>query len=163
MCRRMTERRLATLASAGIAIGLFAVASLVLGGGGGPALILYSEPGFQGRSLVLTEGLIDLPKESDGFDWNDNVRSIRVLGGTWRLYQHGRFNTELDETPLEDLVLASKAPVAGWSCLVSAWDSGEGLYPDGASGGFGEDISSVELLSSENLPGWAVGLRGKIR
>lgn len=132
---------------------------------GRAALVLYSEPGFLGRSLLVTGSLPDLPREvlTDGSvsDWNDNVRSIRVIQGTWRLYQHGRFNTELDETPLESLNLDSKAPAMGWSALVSASASGEGMYPDGASGCFGEDISSIELVSTENLPEWALALRGK--
>lgn len=130
---------------------------------GEPAIVLYSQPDFQGRSLSVTASLADLPKEVlvDGatFDWNDNVGSVRVVWGTWRLYQNGRFNTEIDETPLEALTLASKSIATGWSCLVSAKSTGEVRITDGAAGGWGSDVSSLELVGAENLPDWALAFR----
>jgi hypothetical protein len=126
---------------------------------GGAKLILYWEPDFQGRSLEVTGTLPDLPEVTDTFDnqfnWNDEVRSIIVVSGTWRLYQHGRFNTELDDTPLESLDLRSKAKRPGWSCLVSATSQGPLELPNTAVGGFYHDVSSVELVSEKNLPDWA--------
>jgi hypothetical protein len=128
-----------------------------------PALVLYSEAGFQGRSVTLTRSVADMPAEilADGsvFHWNDNVRSVRILRGTWRFYEHGRFNTELDETPLESFDASTKAPVSGWTVLVSAASSGEVRHRDGWTGGFGAGVSSVELVSSRNLPDWAVSVR----
>lgn len=126
---------------------------------GKPLLILYWEEGFQGRSLELTESLADLPVETDAlgnqFDWNDNVRSVVVAGGTWRLFQNGRANTKLDQTPLEVLDTRAKEKEAGWSTLVSATSAGPLELPNGAVGGFYRDISSIELVSPESLPDWA--------
>jgi hypothetical protein len=124
----------------------------------GPGLILFSEPGFQGLSLVVNQTLPDLPvaRDSEGreFDWNDNVRSAIVLGGTWRLHQHGRCNTELDDTPLERLDLPTKPRVRGWTCLLSATREGPLELSGPEHGGWGEDVSSVELVSERNLPDW---------
>ncbi len=124
--------------------------------GGKPLLILYWEEDFQGRSLEVTDTLPDLPRVEDRygnvFDWNDEVRSVIVVSGTWRLYQHGRLNTKLDDTPLEELDLRSKEREPGWSCMLSATSAGPLKIPSGARGGFFRDVSSVELVSHENLP-----------
>jgi hypothetical protein len=124
-----------------------------------PKLVLFWEEGFKGRSLEVTSSLADLPVESDlfgnRFDWNDEVRSLIVVKGTWRLYQHGRLNTRLDETPIESLDIVSKDRQAGWSCLVSATSQGPLEVPSAAVGGFFHDISSIEFVSAENLPDWA--------
>lgn len=94
---------------------------------GDAVLVLYAQEDFRGRSIKVTGSLADLPKEVlvDGslFDWNDNVRSLQVQRGTWRLYQNGRFNTEIDESSLESLVLLQllfvlpccSLPPVGWA------------------------------------------------
>ena len=123
-------------------------------------IVLYSEPGFQGKTLIVTDSLLDMPKEQLGdgtvFDWNENVRSMRVIAGTWRLYQHGRANSVLDDTPLMSLDIGSKPATHGWTSLVSASVFGEVGYADSAAGGWGEDISSIELVSLDALPEWAL-------
>jgi hypothetical protein len=124
-----------------------------------PVLILYSEEDFQGPSLEVTGSLRDLPVETDPdgvqFDWNDRVRSVVVVSGTWRLFQHGRSNTKLDDTPLEALDLRTKEKETGWTCLLSATSAGPLELPSGAVGAFYQDVSSIELVSEENLPDWA--------
>ena len=124
-----------------------------------PVLILYWEEDFQGPSLEVTGSLRDLPVVTDAFgnqlDWNDRVRSVVVAGGTWRLFQHGRANTRLDDTPLEALDVRTKEKEAGWSCLLSATSAGPPELRSGAAGGFYQDVSSIELVSEENLPDWA--------
>jgi len=125
----------------------------------GPLLVLYWEEDFQGRALEVTGSLPDLPVEADAsgntFDWNDEVRSIVVVSGTWRLFQNGRSNTKLDETPLAALDVRTKEKESGWSTLVSATSKGPLELRNGAAGGFHRDISSIELVSAENLPDWA--------
>ena len=127
-------------------------------------LILYWEEDFQGRSLEVTGSLPDLPVQADAngnhFAWNDEVRSVVVAGGTWRLYQNGRANTKLDETPLEALDVRTKEKESGWSTLVSATSAGPLELRNGAAGGFYRDISSIELVSTENLPDWASPFAG---
>ncbi|MGQ9588903.1 MAG: beta/gamma crystallin-related protein [Planctomycetota bacterium] len=150
---------------AGVGVGL-----CVLGGGlgpppwanaqgEGPTLLLFSEEDFGGRCLVVTGSLFELPKEvtEEGcaFDWNDNVRSLRVLSGTWRLCQHARLNTLLDDEPLSDVELSKKFRAKGWSCLVSAGADGPAEHRSAEGWGWVPEISSVELLSSEPLPEWA--------
>ena len=127
----------------------------------GPLLKVYWDTEFGGRCLEVTGDLLDLPKgvdeEGNEYDWNDQISSIIVVRGTWRLYEHGRANTELDETPLEELDLSEKAPVQGWSVLVSGSSQGPVEYPTPESAGFKNDrISSIELVSEENLPSWAL-------
>ena len=126
---------------------------------GGPMLLLYSEENFQGRCLVVTGTLLELPKEvtEDGceFDWNDNVRSLKVLSGTWRLCQHARLNTLLDDEPLADVDVSKKFRAKGWTCLVSAGAEGPAEHRSAEGWGWVPEISSVELLSSEPLPEWA--------
>ena len=123
-----------------------------------PELILFSEPDFQGRELHLFDSTVDLPFEDlvDGTKhlWNDNIGSLIVAGGTWRLYQHGRMNTALDDTPKEAVDVYSKAPAGGWSCLLSASSRGPLKIATPELGGFGSDISSIELVSPFNLPDW---------
>ena len=123
-----------------------------------PLLILYSAPDFGGRSLEIRDTVVDLPvvEDRDGtrFNWNDEVRSIEVVSGTWRLCQHGRCNTELDETPLAAFVLRDRPVVSGWSSLVSATSRGPLLVSSPERGGLHRDISSIELVSSRNLPDW---------
>jgi len=125
----------------------------------GPALLLYSEENFGGRCLLVTSTLLDMPKEEleDGtvFYWNDSVKSVRVLGGTWRLCEHGRLNTALDDDELSRLDVSTKARSVGWAALVSAGEEGPGDYPTAAGWGWAPDISSVELVSEEVLPEWA--------
>ncbi|MGQ9591805.1 MAG: beta/gamma crystallin-related protein [Planctomycetota bacterium] len=129
----------------------------------GAAIVLYTGEGFQGRSVTLEGTAFDLPAypDADGseFNWNDRVRSLVVLGGTWRLYQHGRLNTRLDDTPLEEFRVGSKLPDEGWSTLLSATSAGPLKVADVREFGIGSDISSAELISEENLPDWALGLR----
>jgi hypothetical protein len=128
-----------------------------------PQIALYTGENFTGRELVLGGTLFDFPLEEDPdgsfFDWNDSVRSVIVLSGTWRLYQNGRLNTQLDETPLESFDLRTKGATRGWSALVSGTSAGRLEIPDLAAGGIGEDLSSVELISQANLPDWALGFR----
>jgi hypothetical protein len=158
--KRRTIVLLALAGIVGISLALTAVRwRLPAAALGKPLLVLYWEESFQGRSLEVTGTLADLPVEIDlfgnEFDWNDQVRSITVVSGTWRLYQHGRCNTELDETLLGDLNVAAKQTRAGWSCLISATSARPLELPSAAAGGFEPDISSIELVSEENLPDWA--------
>lgn len=126
---------------------------------GQPTLIVYWEDDFQGPALEVRGSLPDLPVQVDAsgnaLDWNDRVRSVVVVSGTWRLYQHGRSNTKLDDTPLSALDVRAKEKEAGWSCLVSATSKGPLALPNGSAGGFYPDISSIELVSAENLPDWS--------
>jgi hypothetical protein len=129
-------------------------------GEGAPLLVIYSGPNFTGRVLEVSGSLADLPLgdalDAEGFDWNDSIRSLRVVRGTWRIHQHGRCNTELDDTPLEALDLSSRRLVPGWSCLLSASSVGPLEIPSPEAGGLGLDASSVELVSRSNLPDWAL-------
>jgi hypothetical protein len=124
-------------------------------------LLLFSLPNFQGRSIRLTQTTVDLPIEElengSQFDWNDNVRSLVVVSGTWRLFQHGRCNTQLDDTPRDALDVSTRPPVSGWSSLVSATSRGQMEIPVPEAGGLHHDVSSIELLSTENLPDWVYG------
>lgn len=126
---------------------------------GKPLLMLYWEEDFQGRALEVTGSVPDLPLEADAFgntfDWNDEVRSVVVVSGTWRLFQNGRSNTKLDETPLEALDVRAKEKESGWSTLISATSTGPLEIRNGAVGGFFRDVSSIELVSASNLPDWA--------
>jgi hypothetical protein len=128
-----------------------------------PEIILYSEPGFQGREVHLFGDAVDLPYEqnADGtlMLWNDSVGSIIVVSGTWRLYQHGRMNTAIDDTPLELLDLRTKAQTTGWSSVLSATSNGPLKIASPELAGIGSDISSIELLSTQNLPDWVFGRR----
>lgn len=153
---------LAILGAAGCVVLLGVLSPPLARAGGevrGPAMILYSEENFGGRYFVVTGTLFDMPKEEleDGeiFYWNDNVRSIRVLSGTWRLCQHGRLNTALDDEELSTLDVSAKARSVGWAALVSAGEKGPGEYPSAAGWGWAPDISSIELVSEEVLPEWA--------
>jgi hypothetical protein len=123
-----------------------------------PEIIFYSEPGFQGHALHISEDAVDLPFEefADGTKllWNDNVGSIVVVSGTWRIFQHGRMNTLLDDTPRELLNLAAMPPVKGWSSVLSATSRGPLRLASLELGAIGADISSVQLVSSQNLPDW---------
>ncbi|MBI4604273.1 MAG: beta/gamma crystallin family protein [Planctomycetes bacterium] len=126
-----------------------------------PEIIFYSQPNFQGREVHLYGDAVDLPYEdlADGTQmlWNDNVGSLIVVSGTWRLYQHGRMNTALDDTPLELLDLGSKVQIGGWSSLVSGTTAGPLKIASVEHLGVGPDISSVQLVSSLNLPDWVYG------
>lgn len=123
-------------------------------------LVLYWDSGGEGRSLIVTDTVLDLSggvdESGEPYDWNDQVSSVLVRSGTWRLYENGRCNTELDGTDLESLDLSTKPSVDGWSCLISGSTEGPVLYNFGGGSGFANDrISSIELVSQENLPSWA--------
>jgi hypothetical protein len=131
----------------------------------GPEIILYTGEDFTGESVRVTDTLLDLPKgvedgpEEFRWNWNDNIKSIEVVRGTWRLYEHGRLNTTLDDTPVEELTAEAaraKGAVEGWSCLVSGNSERAVQYPTPTSGPWASSISSVELVSEENLPDWAI-------
>jgi hypothetical protein len=133
--------------------------------GGKPEIIFYSEPDFQGRELHILEDTVDLPFEdlADGAQmlWNDNIGSILVVSGTWRVYQHGRMNTVLDDTPRAALDVYSKPATSGWSSLLSGTSRGALAVASPELMGIGRDISSVQLVSWENLPDWAMGESAK--
>jgi hypothetical protein len=128
-----------------------------------PKLLLFFEPDFQGPSLEVTGTLLDMPVITDEngveFNWNDNVRSLIVASGTWRLCQNGRANTKLDDTPLGLLDIRTKEPADGWSSLLSATSTGPLQILNPALGGFGHDVSSIELVSENNLPEWLLPKR----
>jgi hypothetical protein len=124
-----------------------------------PEIIVYWEDNFEGRSVRITGTVLDMPAavdpEGNEYSWNDKVRSVVVVRGTWRLFQHGRCNTTIDRTRLEDLDVRGKEPTDGWSTLVSASAAGPVQYAS-ANGTFApDDISSIQLVSLENLPAWA--------
>jgi hypothetical protein len=147
------------IGAAGIGISLFKKAQVAAQEDKSPLIILYWDENFDGRSLELRGSAYDLPTVSDEFDnkfsWSDEVRSIVVVRGTWRLYQHGRFNTKLDETKPEDFDVKGKERVPGWSTLLSATSAGPLKISSPANGAFYHDISSIALVSNENLPDWA--------
>lgn len=127
---------------------------------GDPEIIVYSGPNFTGKELTLTHSMFDLPKEDLGdgkvFNWNDNIRSVVVVSGTWRLFEHGRANTTLDGEKIEHFNRDNKAEVPGWSTLVSADSRGVLELGQPGVGGWGDGISSVHLVSDRNLPDWAM-------
>jgi hypothetical protein len=125
-------------------------------------IILFRGENFTGNQIRLTNSVLDMPQGAlDGPEelrgWNDTIGSVIVVRGTWRLYQHGRHNTgiDTDESP-EQVVLAEKVPEKGWTCLVSAAPDGPREYASPAIGGWDSDVSSVELVSTQSLPAWAV-------
>jgi len=127
-----------------------------------PEIILFTGENFTGNQIRLTATVLDMPKGTEeGAEhlrgWNDTVGSIVVVSGTWRLYQHGRLNTKIDkdETP-EQVVAAEKAVVEGWSCRLSALPDGPAEFQRPGVGGWESDVSSVELVSTQSLPPWAV-------
>lgn len=54
---------------------------------GGPAIVLYADPGFRGRSLLIDTRAPSLGRA--GF--NDRASSIEILSGTWRVCVHSEF------------------------------------------------------------------------
>jgi hypothetical protein len=131
----------------------------------GAELVIYTGENFTGQGFRATETLLDMPKGVDDgpaelrYGWNDNVKSLIVYQGTWRLCMHGRLNTKIDETPIAELTAAAakgKGTAAGWSCLVSANSKGPVQFPVASNGVWESNISSIELVSEENLPDWAV-------
>jgi hypothetical protein len=126
----------------------------------GPSIQLFMEEGFKGPAIDVAGTLIDMPTVSDPegveISWNDNVGSVIVFSGTWRINQHGRCNTEIDETPLEKVDLGAKKRVDGWSCLISATSKGPLKISRPGLGGFSRDVSSIELVSEKNLEDWAL-------
>lgn len=146
------------------AIGAFLLGPrALLGQAGAPEIILYSEENFTGRVLRVTGTMLDMPLERnlDGsdFDWNDRAQSLVVVSGAWRCYEHGRLNTGLDDTPVESLDIATKEPARGWSTIVSATSKGRLEIPKLAEAGIGGGISSLELVSADNVPDWVFLLR----
>jgi hypothetical protein len=135
----------------------------VLGEANEARIILFTGENFTGRSLVVSGTLFDLPSEEDPdgsvFHWNDETRSLIVVSGTWRAFEHGRANTRLDDTKFEDFDIRTKLPDIGWSTLVSATSSGRLELPTLGHGGIGKGISSLELISELNLPDWALVFR----
>ena len=102
-----------------------------------------------------------MPKSTDeegkDYDWNDQISSIRVVRGTWMLFENGRANTKLDDSALEELDITEKTPVGGWSALVSASSVGPVEYCSSESGSWGNDtISSIILISPDPLPARAI-------
>jgi hypothetical protein len=164
----MKKRRRLTLVATG-ALALTGIATVYVARRGaaqapaGPAIIFYQGEEYTGRSVTVTGTVFDLPTEEDArgdvWNWNDEVRSVVVVSGTWRLYQHGRLNTKLDDTALTALDVRTKEQAGGWSTLVSATSQGPLRIPTTAAGGFWRDISSVELVSEANLPDWAMDFR----
>lgn len=114
-------------------------------------LVVYMGENQTGRSLTVTSSLPDLPvltdENGDEFDWNDQIVSIEVRKGVWRLYEHGRFNTELDDTPIEDWVRSNRESVDGWSCVVFPPASGSPAYGTENGPLRRRLISSIEMLS----------------
>ena len=162
----MTKRTIgiALVVSGSVAVALLVTRPPVLfGQAGRPEIILYSGEGFTGRELRVQGTLVDLPCEenADGtlFNWNDRVESIVVVSGAWRLYQHGRLNTRLDDTPLAELDVRAQRPAGGWSAVVAATAAGPVEIPDLPAAGLSADISSLELISEDHLPEWTWSLR----
>lgn len=77
---------------------LAALAALALAGaaqaqrGGRPEITLYELPGFQGRSITITESTPDLGR----WRFNDQAQSARVQG-RWRVCEHGDFRGRCQE------------------------------------------------------------------
>ena len=115
---------------------------------------VFEHVSFLGANLDIQQSTRVLPSIPDSanpddvFDWNDKISSIIVIKGTWRLYEHSNFN--LDECG---------NAVPGWVYVVSGSDNAPGgiAYPCPPSAGFKNDeISSIELVSEENLPDWVI-------
>jgi hypothetical protein len=137
---------------------------LVAGAAGGAQIILYEGEDFTGNSVTLGDTCFDLPvhknaSSTEEFNWNDEVRSIVIVKGTWRLYQNGRCNTLLDDSTAAETSVKGRLPVGGWSTLISATSRGPLRIPNVAAGGIWRDVSSVELVSDQNLPDWALDFR----
>lgn len=149
-----------SLLVAASAIGVLAYLRAASAQAGVAEIRLYTGEEFTGRELVIQQTLYDLPSielsDTEAFYWNDEIRSVVVVSGTWRLYQNGRCNTVLDDTRIAEFDIRTKEDGKGWSCLVSGVSTGEVAFPSCESGGFHCDISSVELVSEENLPDWAM-------
>jgi hypothetical protein len=127
-------------------------------GQGAEAVIYWEEEGVR-RTLVINETILDMPLGTDAagdeYSWNDQITKIEVVRGTFRVYQHGRSNTELDDTKLDALDVRTKSPAMGWSCLISASAHGSVVY-DKTNGVFPpNEISSIEVISDQTLPTWA--------
>jgi len=151
------------LALGGALAAYFASAEAARPAQAAPEIILYWGENFTGRWISLMGTTFDLAayieETGEKVNWNDEIRSVVVKGGTWRLYQHGRCNTYLDDTALAELDVSTQEAVGGWSALVSATSFGPLELPNPAAGGFWRDISSVELVSPNNLPDWALDFR----
>jgi hypothetical protein len=129
----------------------------------GAELVIYTGENFTGQYYTVTSTLLDMPKgvddgpEADRYGWNDSVKSLVVVRGTFRLCMHGRLNTKIDDTPVEELTVEAakaKGSAGGWSCLVSANSQGPVQFASPINGVWGSDISSIALVSEENLPDW---------
>jgi hypothetical protein len=51
---------------------------------------LFSDPGFSGHDLQITQDVPNLTHVKMGalHDWNDEARSIDVVAGTWEFWEH---------------------------------------------------------------------------
>jgi hypothetical protein len=159
MPRTRSHRIVALMIVAVVGLSLFAAwrsaATQTASAQGVPRLHAFKHVSFNGDYLDIAGDTPTLPKTEEGVvideenacrDWNDQITSIIVVQGTWRLYQHANFNKDEDGNAVD-----------GWSCLVSGSDAApDGVrYPRPASLGFGnDDISSIELVSEQNLPDW---------
>ena len=97
---------------------------------------VFWDTGFEGRSLVITDSLAELPtfttETGEEFSWDENISSIVLRAGTWRLCQESDFNR----------------PRGGWSVLVSAGEHGVVRQSASECGGWTNDgISSIQLVS----------------
>ena len=126
---------------------------------GKPELVIFWENEGRGHTRRITGTQLDMPHSLDeageDFSWNDWIKSIVVTRGTWRVYEHGRANTRLDETELAELDIRSKERATGWSCLVSGSADGPVQYDETNTFFAPDEISSIVLVSEENLPAWA--------
>ena len=55
---------------------------------GTEAIVLFQHVNFRGRMLVLYNSHYNLP----AIDFNDQLSSFIVTGGSWRLYQHSQYS-----------------------------------------------------------------------
>lgn len=114
-----------------------------------PEIEVFWDTDFEGRSLVITDSLAELPRfrtaTGEELSWDESISSIVIRGGTWRLCQGADFNR----------------PRGGWSVLVSAggFPGNHGVVRQSASecGGWTNDgISSIELVSDGVMENSAV-------
>ena len=56
-------------------------------GGRGPAIMLFADPGFRGRSYFTDHEVRKLSTK----DMDDKVSSIRVMGGVWQVCKDDKF------------------------------------------------------------------------
>ena len=95
---------------------------------------------FKGNHYLVL-GLARHTETGEELSWDENISSVVVRGGTWRLCEASDFNRVS----------------GGWSTLVSAGMHGELRQSASECGGWTNDsISSIQLVSEGGMEDWAI-------